>query len=772
MSSKTAQTLSCVVLLAMLVTYPLLMIAGERSLASMKNAPILWIPETFGGVQVFHDFVRRFDALEVVLVSWDGATIDDERLKRFADELRAKQAAKPGPRNYSDVVDGYSQSRDMMGPPLELSRSGVLRRLQGFLVGPDRSTSCAIVVLTEHGSTERDQTLEMIAGAAREVGLKPDELYLAGSPIDGFAIDRLSRRSLQLFAVPSAVVSFLLCWLCLRSFWFTVPVLLIAAYGQGLCLSLVYFTGGKMNAVLIVLPALVFVLSISAGIHLTNYFMEEVRMGRDGDAVNRAIRRAWLPSLLAAVTTAIGLVSLVVSNVEPVRQFGWVGATGVLACFSLLFLVMPGAMYRWQMTFGHAYKSATGDLAAPMAATPFWQRTTGLIASRHVMITAAGVSLLVATGWGLQHIRTAVDIMALLDPDVPEVRDSVWFQENIGPLVPVDVVVRFPKDSGVDIIDRVRLASQIHAGLNRVESIGGTISAATFVPPIPKDGGVRAVVGRSVLRNRIEAEKDDLIRTGYLREDADGQHWRIGGRAESRQDIDYADLLDTIRNEIQPIIDDFDSEQGVRLVTTYTGITSAIYEVQRALLADLFKSFLTAVALVTLVMVVAFRGIGAALLAMVPNVFPTFLMFGTLGWIDRAVDIGTVMTASVALGIAVDGTFHYLCSFRSEIAAGHSPLQAVAHSYQHCGRALLQTTLVCAVGILVYCFSSFLPARHFAISFVLLLILAAVGDLVLLPALLLGRAGRLFGGAEKGVEMQNLGEAEKRGGAGSHGEAV
>lgn len=759
MSSKTAQTLSCVVLLAMLATYPLLLIAGERSLASMKNAPILWIPETFGGVQVFHDFVKRFDALEVVLVSWDGASVDDERLKRLADELRVRQAAQPGPRYYSDVVDGYSQYRDMMGPPLELSRSNALRRLQGFLVGPDQSTSCAIVVLTKHGSIERDETLEMITGAARDVlGLKSEELYLAGSTIDGAAIDRLSRRSLQLFAVPSAVVSFLLCWFCLRSFWFTVPVLLIAAYGQGLCLSLVYFTGSRMNAVLIVLPALVFVLSISAGIHLTNYFMEEVRMGRRGDAVNRAIRRAWMPSLLAALTTAIGLSSLVVSNVEPVRQFGWVGASGVLACFALLFLVMPGAMYRWQIIFGPAYESpATAPTipvtATPVTATPFWRRTTGVIASHHVMITAAGVSLLVATGWGLQHIRTAVDIMALLDKDVPEVRDSVWFQENIGPLVPVEVIVRFPSDSDVDIIDRVRLASQIHAGLNRVESIGGTISVATFVPAVPRESGVRAVVGRSVLRNRIEAEKEGLIRSGYLREDADGQHWRIGGRAESRQNIDYADLLKTIQKQIQPIVEDFESENGVRLVTTYTGITSAIYEVQRALLADLFKSFLTAVALVTLVMIVAFRGVGAGLLAMVPNVFPTFLMFGTLGWMGRAIDIGSVMTASVALGIAVDGTFHYLCSFRSEIASGHSPRRAVAQSYQHCGRALLQTTLVCALGILVYCFSSFLPARHLAFSFVLLLILAAVGDLILLPALLLGRAGRLFGRADNRGEV-------------------
>jgi predicted RND superfamily exporter protein len=144
------------------------------------------------------------------------------------------------------------------------------------------------------------------------------------------------------------------------------------------------------------------------------------------------------------------------------------------------------------------------------------------------------------------------------------------------------------------------------------------------------------------------------------------------------------------------------------------------------------------------VMIVAFRGISAGLLAMVPNIFPTFLMFGALGWFDRAVDIGSVMTASVALGIAVDGTFHYLASFRSELAMGHSSLRSVANAYQHCGNALLQTTLVCALGMVIYCFSSFLPARYFTYTFIALLILATVGDLILLPALLLGPAAKLF----------------------------
>jgi predicted RND superfamily exporter protein len=745
MNSRTAQALACVSLLLVLATYPLLLVGVDRALASMKNAPILWIPDTFPAVQVFRKFVDRFDSLEVILVSWDGATVDDPRLEQVANELRSRQDARSGPKSYSGIANGYTQLRDMMQPPLDLSRAAALRRLQGSMVGPDQQKSCVLVFLTEHGAVQRGDTIDEIADCANDAaGFQQDQLYIAGTTIDGEAIDTLSRESLEKFAIPSTIISFLLCWICLRSLWFAVPVLLIAAYGQSLCLALVYFSGGDMNAVLIVLPTLVFVLSISAGIHLTNYFMEEIRCGQRGEAVNRAISRAWRPSLLAAVTTVIGLMSLLVSDVEPVRQFGWLGASGILTCFALLFLIMPGVMHRWLAIYGHLDTNAAIVATNEEHATPFWQACARVMSRLHSPVAFGGIALLIASGWGLQYLSTSVDVMALLDDDVRVVRDSAWFQQNIGPLVPVEVIVRFPNDSEIDVIDRVKLISEVHAELHSVELLGGVVSVATFVPPIPRQSGMRATVGRSMLRNRIEAEKQSLIDSGYLRVDEEGEHWRVGARAPGHSDVDYVEFLEVLKSRVEPVVERFEADHKVSLQTTYTGATSAVFEVQRALLADLFNSFLTAMVLVGGVMIIAFRRITAGLLAMVPNIFPTFIMFGALGWLDRAVDIGSVMTASVALGIAVDGTFHYLASFRRELAMGHSSLQAVANAYQHCGRALLQTTLVCALGMVIYCFSSFLPARYFTYTFILLLFIAAAGDLILLPALLLGPAARLF----------------------------
>jgi len=140
----------------------------------------------------------------------------------------------------------------------------------------------------------------------------------------------------------------------------------------------------------------------------------------------------------------------------------------------------------------------------------------------------------------------------------------------------------------------------------------------------------------------------------------------------------------------------------------------------------------------------------AGLVAMIPNVFPMVLLFGGLGWAGATLDIGSVMTASVALGMAVDGTFHFLTFFRqgSAAPAAGSPrrnrIHAVRAAFRHSAPALVQSALVCGLGILAFVPSSFAPTRRFAVMLALLVTAALVGDLVVLPALLVTCAGRWF----------------------------
>jgi len=115
-----------------------------------------------------------------------------------------------------------------------------------------------------------------------------------------------------------------------------------------------------------------------------------------------------------------------------------------------------------------------------------------------------------------------------------------------------------------------------------------------------------------------------------------------------------------------------------------------------------------------------------------------------MGLIDMPLDIGSVMTASVALGIAVDDTIHLLSRFSSRTAKGIRTKKAAWGSLRQCGMAMVHTTLVCGLSLMVYSFSDFMPTRHFAFLMFGLLGIALVGDLVLLPALMVSPLSRFL----------------------------
>ena len=133
---------------------------------------------------------------------------------------------------------------------------------------------------------------------------------------------------------------------------------------------------------------------------------------------------------------------------------------------------------------------------------------------------------------------------------------------------------------------------------------------------------------------------------------------------------------------------------------------------------------------------------------MLPNVFPIVVVFGWMGWRQIPIDIGSMMTACVALGIAVDDTLHYLLWYRREIDKGATRADAIRRCFDHCGKAMVQTTLICGLGLLVFSMSSFVPTGRFAWLMLALLTSALVADLIFLPAILASPLGKAFGGSD------------------------
>ncbi len=184
------------------------------------------------------------------------------------------------------------------------------------------------------------------------------------------------------------------------------------------------------------------------------------------------------------------------------------------------------------------------------------------------------------------------------------------------------------------------------------------------------------------------------------------------------------------------------ADSDVPVKVSLTGSVVIVQKSQEILLRDLFRSFMTAFGVIAIVMVLMLRSLIGGLIAMAPNLFPTVALFGLMGLARIPLDIGSVMSASVALGISVDDTVHLLSRFGSRRARG---LGQIAHAFgalAQCGWAMFQTTLVCGVSLMAYWFSEFVPTSRFSLFMFGLLASALLGVIFLLPTLMASPLGR------------------------------
>jgi predicted RND superfamily exporter protein len=199
-----------------------------------------------------------------------------------------------------------------------------------------------------------------------------------------------------------------------------------------------------------------------------------------------------------------------------------------------------------------------------------------------------------------------------------------------------------------------------------------------------------------------------------------------------------------------------DASELPAVSAVYTGIVPVVYKASRTLLNNLVTSIFWAFVMIGFVMIFLLRNPGslwpnipAGLASMVPNVFPVVVIFGSMGWLGIDVDIGTMMTASVAMGVAVDDTIHFLTWYRWGLAEGLDRVGAIREAYKRVGRAMAQTTAIGGLGMFVFALSTFTPTQMFGILMLTLLLAALVGDLVFLPAILAGPIGRVFTASAK-----------------------
>lgn len=766
-------------LLYLLCLLPPVIWGAVQALQASNNSPIDWVDDSFSARKSYDEFVELFGPGDAVVVSWPGCVHTDQRLDQLLERLRADPVFQDaaGQSYFYSVACGREMVRQLTGaaqapaaaaegseipntasespptpPRLALTEEQALQRLQGTLIGRDGQLTSVICILNTAGLARRAEIVQDIKQRITQIFEIPEsDLRLAGPVIDGLTVDEASHRSLTQFALPSSLVIFAICLVSLRSFRAASVVFLTAAVCQAFVLAVIYYSGERLSALLIILPPLVQVLTIAGGIHLMNYYFNALHSMSPRAAAVECFRQGWLPTSLSLGTTAIGTASLMVSGLQPIRLFGIYGTIGVLLTLAAVLAVIPCAMY----VFGkqprnpadHPSAAARSTHAPPSGKS--WHLLTHLLQNFNSASLVVLFGVMAVSAVGLPSLQTSVRIETLYEPDSRIMTDYEWLEDQIGPLVPIEVLLSV--DPGTPISDRgiMDLLWKLDRRLRELPQVRASFSALTLFPEFPAMPRLSSAMRTRLLNKAISEARTAFEQAGVLKQREQGDVWRITAWVSALAPLDYGEVLEQTNAATAPLLAELPDETKPHLHLSVSGIMPLVHQIQGRLLTDLFSSLLSALAVITIVMTVVQAGILNGLLAMASNVFPIIIAFGVMGLLRHPMDIGSVMTASIALGIAVDDTLHFLTFFRRSLQLpGATRRSAVLATFLDCGPAMIQTSVSCGLGLLVFAFSDFVPTSRFAILMAALLLLALLGDLLLLPALLLSPAGRLYESAE------------------------
>ncbi len=624
------------------------------------------------------------------------------------------------------------------------------------------------VVLSKRGMIDLAESLQQLRTIASEVGIPDQDLHLAGRPVVNSELNQAVKRaawnkSYPIWWLPgrsiiafSGLVGAVLAMLMLKSMRLSAIVLFAAYYTVLVTASLVPMMGGSMNMVLVVMPTLLLVTTMEAGVHVVSYWRYAARKDPQ-TAVSEAVKMATMPCLLASVTGAFGLASLMSSSLTPVYDFGKYSALGSLIGYVVTLYGLPPLLSYLPR------KIAIGGDDEKSSRT--WERIASALVRRHGLVSFACVCVAGMCSAGLLWFKTETKAIRYFPDSSKIVKDYRFVEEQIGGIVPVDIVLRFPEklrspsEDGLIFSERQEVVRQIQNKLvEKHADISGCISLATFRPVMNED----ALTARksSNLQRRLEnavetklhnphstahsflvmaPETVVLDRTQRTLCEKGDELWRITAQVNIMTDSDYSILT----KEIAALIDE-ESAAHPGMQSIVTGMIPLFLETQQAVLTSMMQSFWWAFLSIWLTLALVLRSPMGGLIAMIPNALPVSVVFGLVSWLGIAIDVGTMITASVALGISVDATLHLLTWFRDGLEKGRTRRVAVADALGHCGPALCQTGIVVGVGLLVLWPAELTLISRFGWLMACMVAMALLGTLIWLPALLGGWFGTVI----------------------------
>lgn len=524
------------------------------------------------------------------------------------------------------------------------------------------------------------------------------------------------------FLLGSLLLSFLLLLLIFRNFKSALLPFLISLMSIIWLFGLVGMVGLKINLLSSLLPPILFFVSMSDAVHLMNALKKSTNH-TGVDKIKNALRIVWIPTLLTSVTTAIGFLSLIWINTEPVQLLGLFAAIGIMIAFIVTF------------SFGLLVASYTSYSTNKKTIEVPDKWLSILIKHKKVTITFSILFLMVMVP-GIYQLKINSFLLDDLPEDSQVRKDFEYADDQLGGSKPYEVRV-VVADTSLTIWDKQVMDEivKIEEYLLNEYPIAKVQSPATIIKYLNmvNQGGLnenfyypqKRNSYRQILRlkNRIDPKRLDKLVT------EDGKVGRLIGffpeLGSHETDKRNKKMLDYLSKNVNDQIISY----------RITGTTYLIDKSHELLSINLLKGLLTAIAVIGAILGIYFRSWKLLVISLIPNIIPLIVVAGILGWLGISLKMTTSIIFTIAFGIAVDDTIHMMSYYLKNKEMDSR--ERMRMTFKHAGSAMLITSLIMSAGFSLYLFSNFGATFYLGLFVSLSLLIALIIDLSLLPILLL-----------------------------------
>ena len=501
-------------------------------------------------------------------------------------------------------------------------------------------------------------------------------------------------------------------------------------------LGLLPLTGRAFTIPMQILPSFLLAVGIGASVHLMSVFFRHVQHGNGRrDSVIYALGHSGLPIVMTSLTTAAGLASFSGAEIAPVADLGLMASFGILLSLALTLVMLPALLTMLPLKA----KSSTRAHKRHdrMDAILRWTADISVQRAPHILVISA-VLLGIAIA-GVTQLQFSHQPFKWLPEDEPARAATDFLDLRMKGASAVEVIVDTKRENGLYDPVIMQGLEQLNREIETLDTANYMVGKTLSLADILKESN-RALHANDEAHYAIPDDRDLIAQELFLFENtgSDDMEDFVDSQFQKARFTAKMPWVDAIHlmSLDKDLTDRFQAVLGDGVDITVTGMNALLGRTLEATIYSMAESYVIAAFVITIMMVVFIGDIRIGLLSMIPNLTPILIALGLMGWLGIKLDLFTMLIGSIAIGLAVDDTIHFMHNYRRYHQKTGSVLSAVHDTLLSTGRAMLVTTVVLTIGFFVYIFSTMSNLVNFGWLTALTITMALIADFFLAPALM------------------------------------